>query len=142
MKINLKLILGFVGIALLIGVVGYISMTTMQRALQKNIGENYVSKAVETLDEVDRTIFYRIERWKSYAYTNPRLYKTVAKSNQEYENLSSRQEYINQIDRDWKEGKDTPFIQNLLNSELSRRLRKRIEFYRDKVAMMFFLRYM
>ena len=132
MKISQKLILGFLVVALLITSVGVISINTSQEALQESIGKGSVTLAHETLDKIDRTIYHKVLRWVSYAYTNPRLHETLAKSNQEFENLSNRQEYINNIDRDWKEGKDTPSIQEILNNELSNRLRKRTEFYEEK----------
>jgi len=131
MRIGQKLTWGFVGIASLVVIVGSVCVYTSQIELQKAIGKNSVMLAQETLDKIDRDIYDQIERWISYAYANPRLHETVAKSNQEFENLSDRQEYINKIDRDWKDSRNTPFIQELLNNELSKRLRKRTEFYRE-----------
>ncbi len=131
MRIGQKLTWGFAGIASLVVIVGSVCVYTSQIELEKAIGKNSVMLAQETLDKIDRNIYNQIERWISYAYANPRLHETVAKSNQEFENLSDRQEYINKIDRDWKDGRNTPFIQELLNNELSKRLRKRTEFYRE-----------
>ena len=129
MRIGHKSILGFVGIALLVGVVGYLAVNTSQKALQKSIGEGTVSLAAEVLGEIDKSIYSSIKGWMSYSYINPSLYETVAKSNQQFENMSNRQEYINKIDGDWKEGRDTPFIQGILNNKLSNGLRRGVEFY-------------
>jgi signal transduction histidine kinase len=131
MRIGQKLTWGFVGIASLVVIVGYVCVYTSQIELQKAIGKNSIMLAQETLDKIDRNIYNQIERWISYAYSNTRLHEIVAKSNQEFENLSDRQEYINKIDRDWKDDRNTPLIQELLNNELSKRLRKRTEFYRE-----------
>ena len=51
MRIGQKLILGFVGIALLIGVVGYVSVNEGQKALQTAIGKSSIMLAEEILDK-------------------------------------------------------------------------------------------
>ena len=135
MRIGQKLILGFVGITLLIGVVGYISVNTSQKALEKTIGESSVTLAQKTIDAIDRIIYRRIERWQSYDHTNPRLSETVIASNQEFEKLDNIQSYINEKDKEWTSAPKkeiTPFMKGLIDNKLSQRLRKRIDFYAKK----------
>ncbi len=95
MKIRQKLILGFVGIASLVGVVGIMCVNTSQRALQKSIGESSVALAVETMDKIDRNIYYTIEEFQAYC-SNLMLQDTVAKSNREFEKLENLQKYIDE----------------------------------------------
>ncbi len=133
LKIKTKIFIWFLVTILLIIAVGYFLVADLaQETLKKSIGENSVMLTQEILDKIDRSIYYKIERWLSYIHTNSRLYETVTGSNQEFENIENRQEYIDKIDKDWKEGKDVKLIQEILNNELSKRLKKRTEFYREK----------
>jgi len=133
MRIGQKSILGFVSVALLVGVVGYISVNTSQKALQKSIGESSVSLAVEILDKIDRGIYNKIERFQSFGDTS--LPETIAKSNQEFGKLDNIQSYINEKDRGWTsvpKEEITPFMRDLINNKLSKALRKRMQFYEEK----------
>jgi len=135
MKIGQKLIFGFVSIALLVGVVGYISIDASRKALQKTIGENSAILAGETLDAIDRIIYRRAERWQSYAASNPGFKQAIAESNRRLENSGDIQAYINEKDRAWRAaGKQqiTPFMQQLINNKLSEALRIRTNFYKEK----------
>jgi len=134
MKIKEKLILGFVGIASLVGAIGYICIFTSQRALQKTIGENSVTLAIETIDKIDRALGHTIEDFQAYS-TSLLLQKTVTKSNQEFDNLENIQDYIDKQDRKWvskQKGATISLSQELMNNELSEELRKKIEFYQEK----------
>ncbi len=88
MKIRQKLILGFVGIASLVGVAGIMCVNTSQRALQKSIGESSVALAVETMDKIDRNIYHTIEEFQAYC-NDLVLQETIAKSNREFEKLEN-----------------------------------------------------
>jgi len=135
MKITHKLFLGFAAVALLIGIVGYVSVNRSRAALQKAIGEASVVLAAGILDDIDRTIYHRIERWKSYVATNPRLNQTLISSNQEFKGLDDLQGYIKQRDREWisaPKGENTPFMKEILNNRLSQRLKRRIDFYEKR----------
>ena len=135
MKLSQKLILGFVSVALLVAVVGYISVGASQKALQKTIGENSVLLAQETLGAIDRIIYRRIERWQSYSASNPGLKQTIIESNQEFENLDNIQKYINEKDRAWRAAEkqeELLFTQELTNNKLSEALRIRANFYKEK----------
>ena len=134
MKIRQKLILGFVGIASLVGVVGIMCVNTSQRALQKSIGESSVALAVETMDKIDRNIYYTIEEFQAYC-NDLVLQETIAKSNREFEKLENLQKYIDEKNNEWisaEKGTTTPLMQELLNNKLSEELRDKKEFYKEK----------
>ncbi len=133
MRIGQKLVCGFVSVALLVGVVGYVSVNTCQKTLQKTIGENSVTLAVETLDKIDRGIHNRIEVFCSYC-KDLILQEATIKSNQEFQKLDNIQDYIDKKDKEWRAaGKEeiTPFMQELINDRLSEELREKIEFYEE-----------
>src|SRR4030042_1788242 len=127
MKIRQKLILGFVGIASLVGVVGIMCVNTSQRALQKSIGESSVALAVETIDKIDRNIYYTIEEFQSYC-SDLILQETIAESNREFEKLQNLQNYIDERDSEWisaQKGTTTPLMRELLNNKLSEELKEK-----------------
>jgi len=134
MKIRQKLILGFVGIASLVGVVGIMCVNTSQRALQKSIGDNSVALAVETMDKIDRHIYHTIEEFQAYC-SDLILREIVAKSNREFQNIENLQEYINKNDAEWisaRKGTAIPLLRELTNNRLSKELREKIGFHEEK----------
>jgi len=133
MKIRQKLILGFVGIASLVGVVGIMCVNTSQRALQKSIGESSVALAVETMDKIDRHIYHTIEAFQAYC-NDLALQETVAQSNREFEKLENLQKYIDEKNNEWISAQTgtTPLMQELLNNQLSKELREKVEFHEEK----------
>lgn len=134
MKIRQKLILGFAGIASLVGAVGIMCVNTSQRALQKSIGESSVALAVETMDKIDRNIYYTIVEFQAYC-SDLLLQETIAKSNQEFEKLENLQKYIDEQNNEWisaEKGTTTPLMQELLNNKLSEELREKIGFHEKK----------
>ncbi len=140
MKIRQKLILGFVGIASLVGVVGIMCVNTSQRALQKSIGENSVTLAVETMDKIDRHIYHTIEDFQAYC-TSLLLQQTVAQSNRVFEKLQDLQEYIDERNNEWisvQKTATTPLIKELFNNKLSEELRERIAFHEEKYGFQVF----
>ena len=140
MRIGHKSILGFVGIALLVGVVGYLAVNTSQKALQKSIGESSVSLAVEVLDEIDRSIYNRIEVFQEYS-RDLTVQKTVWESNQKFEQLDNIEAYVNEKEQEWTSAPKeeiTPFMQELIDNRLSKELREKTEFYEEKYGFRVF----
>ncbi|MFH1683000.1 MAG: hypothetical protein ABIA37_04345, partial [Candidatus Woesearchaeota archaeon] len=134
MKLNYLLISGFLVIALLVGVVGYTSVTQSKKILQKEIGEGSVLLAQETVDKIDRNILHRIEEFQAYS-KDLSLQEAIIKSNQEFAAILDVQKYIDQKDQEWISvpGEEiTPFMQELMSNELSEELREKIEFYEEK----------
>ena len=134
MKIGHKLILGFIGIALLIVGIGYISLYTCQKALQKTIGADAVSLAAEAIDKIDRSIYSKIEKFQIYA-SHLNIQKAAKQSNEEFEKLDDIKGFIKQRDKNWasvpKES-TTAFMQELINNELAEELKAQVEFYERK----------
>lgn len=137
MKIQRKLTLGFAGIAVLIGVVGYICVDAGQKTLQRSIAQDSLILAQETLDKIDRTIHARIEQAETYA-RHLIFEELLLNSNFEFDKLDDPQADISQRDNEWTSApRDsiTPFMRQLINNELAVELREEMElkqFYEDK----------
>ncbi len=133
-SIRKKLVAGFLIVSLLSGVVGYLSVSIAQEELQKEIGESSALLAQQIIDKIDRDIYGRIEEFQVYS-ADLILQETLIKSNQEFENLSNVQDYINETDLNWTSAPKetiTPFMQELINNTLSEELSEKIEFYEEK----------
>ncbi len=131
MKIGLRLILGFLAVSVLVAIVGYISTNANQRTLQKTIGDSSVQLALETLRDIDRNLYLKIESFQEYT-NDLTLQDVILESNQTFEKLDNIQAYINEKNHEWTSApKDviTPFMQDLINNRLSDELRVKMEFY-------------
>ncbi len=131
MKLNTILIGGFLVIALLVGFSTFVSISVSKNALQESIGENSVLLAEETMDKIDRSIYSRIEEFQTYS-KDPTLREELINSNQEFENLTNIQDYIDKKDKEWittSEETITPFMQELIENRLSVELNEKIGFY-------------
>jgi HAMP domain-containing protein len=140
MKISQKLILGFVSIALLVAIVGYISIKASQKALQEGIGQSSAALAANMLEHIDRAIYRRIEAFQEYSKDST-IRQSVAKSNTEFEKLSNIQAYISEKDQQWTsipKEEITPFMQDIMGNELSERLREKADFYDKKYGYQVF----
>ncbi len=134
MKLNQKLILGFLVLAALVAVIGYISIYISQRALEQYIEKSSISLAAETLDKIDRNIYSKIEIFQEYS-KDLILQQSLLESNQEFEKLDDIQAYIKTKDEEWissQKTTTTPFMQGLINNSLSLELREKIGFYEKK----------
>jgi len=140
MKIRQKLILGALGFALLIGIVGYISVYKSHGFLTDAIGENSRILAQETLNEIDRGIYIRIEEIL-FLSQDPMIQDAVIRSNRKFDQMSDRQTYIEKKDQAWRgapKKPEMPFIQQLSGTEISRKLQKRVMFYQKKYGFKVF----
>ena len=134
MKISQKLILVFLLMALLIWVVGGYAVYASRKALTQSIGEGSASLARKILDEIDRDILSRAEMFQTCS-KDLVLQEEVAKSNHEFEKIDNIKAYISQKDQEWvsaPKGTITPFMQELIGSELSGELREKLKFYKEK----------
>ncbi|MGD2094548.1 MAG: response regulator [Phycisphaerales bacterium] len=133
MKIRQKLILGFAGIASLVGIVGYIAIDTSKKALQKSIGETSIALAVRIMNDIDRDIYNKIEIFQEYS-TNLILRDAVLESNRYFDELDDVQTFIEEKDKEWisiPENELSVFMLELLKSRLSVELREKIRFYEN-----------
>ncbi len=134
MKLIHKIIFGFVLIILLIWVVEYFATNTSKRALRKSIEESSVLLVAKVMDEIDKDIYRRIEETQLFA-KDFMTQRAVLISNRAFEKMGDVQKYISTVDQEWtslpKES-ITPFIQQIIDNELSRELRERKQYYEDK----------
>ncbi len=134
MKIGQKLTLAFLGVALLIGVAGYVSLNTGQEALQESIGESSVSLVAGILSNIDRAIYNKIEEFQIYA-ENSEVQKVTKESNEEFEKLDDIQRFIERKDREWTSVPQktvTDFMRESANNEPAKELKRRLKFYEEK----------
>ena len=128
------MICGFISVALLVTVVGFISVNASRKILQKNIGENYVALAIEMLRHIDGSIYARVETFQEYC-RDLVTQRVISESNKEFEKLENIQAYIDKQDRQWTslpKEEVTAYMQSLMNNELSRELREKADFYEEK----------
>ncbi|MDD2758592.1 MAG: PAS domain-containing protein, partial [Patescibacteria group bacterium] len=136
MKIRAK----FVSLFLVLAVLGSASSFVITNYFLRNtivetVGNYNVLLAEERMNAVDRTIFYRLERWESYAQSNTDLVGALKNSNQEFRQLSDINQYIGEQDKKWlaaPKGVLTPFMRTIIENKLTDGLKARIKFYNDK----------
>lgn len=134
MKILYKMILGFSIVILSIWVVEFFAVDTSKKALKKSIEESSVLLAVQIIDELDKNIFRRIEENQLYS-KDMILQNSVLASNREFEKLDNIQAYINKKDMEWTSAPKesiTPFMQKIINNALSKELKERKLYFKNK----------
>lgn len=134
MRIALKLILGFLLAIIIVGTTGFIIININQKSLEETIGEQKIFYATETIEKIDKNIYNRIEILKLYS-TNLILQNALKESNKEFEKLDDIQDYINEKEKEWTSVPKetiTPFMQQILDNQLSNRLKVRYEFYEEE----------
>jgi len=133
MKILYKQLLGFLIIVVIISAGGFMAVNEIEKAYKQDLMEAALSLTSRQMDELNRDIYNEIEGFVEYT-TNIQLQRTVSESNLEFERFSNVQGYIDDKDRKWKAAPSeeaTPFMQTILNNELSRLLSNRIRFYEE-----------
>ncbi len=134
-SIQRKIIAGFLVVIFILVALGFFIIIQSQEALQKSAGENSAMFVNEAMGFIDKTIYYRFEGWESYVKNNLELFESIRKSNEEFENLTDIQEYINEKNQEWVSVSHetiTPFMQELIDNILSDRLRTKTDFYGKK----------
>ncbi len=131
MKIKQKIGLGFGIPVFIILVVAVIFTLVTKKTLQKEIAESALRLSNKTIRDIDKGIYYRLEQIQ--AYTGDILMaNALIASNNEFDKIDNVQNYINAIDMDWINGKETLFINNILNNELSKELSEIVKLYNEK----------
>jgi diguanylate cyclase (GGDEF)-like protein len=134
MRILYKLLLSFFAIVLIIGITSFIVVRASHRALRKEIGETAVAMTVQIVREIDKRIFERIDHFQEFIVSKY-LRDIVARSNMDFEKMDNVQGFIDDKDHEWTSmprGTITPFMQELLENDLSDTLRKKIGFYNSE----------
>lgn len=131
MKITHKLILGFSVVTFLMLVFGYYAASISQRALETIIGEDAVSISTGLLNDIDRGINNKIDIFVEYS-NDPALQDILARSNRVFDGLDDAGGFIDRKDIEWTSvpvEETTPFMQRLLNNELSKKIKGTLDFY-------------
>lgn len=134
MRILYKLLLSFFAIVLIIGITSFVMVRASHRALRTEIGETAVVMTVQIVSEMDKRIFERIDHFQEFI-VGKYLRDMVARSNMDFEKMDNVQGFIDEKDHEWTSvprGTITPFMQKLLENDLSDMLRKKMEFYNDE----------
>ena len=130
MKIIYKFTLVVLAALLLFAMAGYHAVKVSQKNLQDRIGTGSIKLAERTLSEIDRTIANRVEAFSVYSM-DAGLQEMLKESNEAFDKLDDVHGYINDRDLAWRAeaGKDTGFVRDVLENDLSRELAKRVKFY-------------
>ena len=135
-KISTKLITGYAVIVALMGMLGVASSFVARNALKDEIGKATSLAASETLSRIDRNIYDRFEMVHQYA-SDLVLQQAVEKSNQEFEKMSDREDYIIRQEANWlvtPKGEISPLMQKLMSNELAGELKSIINFYEKEYS--------
>jgi PAS domain S-box-containing protein len=136
MKIRAKLISVFVILAGLGATSSFVVTNYVLRStIIKNIGDYNVLLAGEKINIVDRIIYRRLERWESYSKSNHDLVDALNVSNQEFQGMKDADQYIVEQDKEWQavpKNEITPFMQAIIDNNLSTNLRSVTKFYNDQ----------
>ena len=133
-KISRKLIFAFLVMILILIFSGALAIVGSQNALIESIGENSVVIAQDTIDEIDRVVFFRKEEAMFFS-SDERFKKALVKSNKEFDAKSNTEKYIAGEDANWVSVPKeviTPFMSELIDSDLSERLRDKINFFEEQ----------
>lgn len=131
MKVQTKLILGFVIIYLLFGSAIFVSVYKSSKELEKSVTLDLQILIQEITGHMDIYVNERIGDFTAYSKDSI-LQEFVLQSNAEFEKLSNIQGYIDQKDKEWvsaQKSEITPFMQQLIGNKLADELRGNIKFY-------------
>jgi nitrogen fixation/metabolism regulation signal transduction histidine kinase len=145
MKIKHKINLSFFFLSLIAGIIFLISFSYYgQNKIEKIVGEDSVSLAREAMDNIDHLISMRIEDVQAYAQ-DLSTEELLIESNYQYEQMQNRDEYIKEIDQQWRSDVENEtnndFINEISNNSLSRELAEEFElkqFYKEKYGFPIF----
>ncbi|MCA9407514.1 MAG: response regulator, partial [Candidatus Omnitrophica bacterium] len=134
MKIKYKLTIGFVIIAFLVLFGGILSFARQERNLINAIGNDFSILAKETILNLDRSIYQSVENLQVFM-TDIVWQEEIERSNQEFEKQKDIQEIIDEREKQWRAAANediAPFMESLLENDLSEELMEIIEFYNEK----------
>jgi len=102
------------------------SVTASQDFIQQSVGQSSILLAEDTAKFIEFGVSIKIDDLIDFSKTEL-VQKTLLESNQEFDNLSDIQGYIDQQEDAWvstPEETITPFMQSLISNELSEDIRK------------------
>ena len=136
MKIDVKLISGFLIITSFIGIVGYVTFELSESDLQNAVANRQVSLATEIIGEIDNSAYTRFVLFTSYT-NDPIVQENIIQSNQEFAKLDNAQQYISEKDQEWisaQREEVTPFMADLINNQLAQKLKEDAKMYEKYYA--------
>ncbi len=136
MKLLYKLFLGFLFVAAMSWIIGYFSVNHSKEILEMVFIDNSETLARGIAKGIEENILNTITIFREFSQ-NTLTQNTLATSNKDFEKLPDIQAYILQKDRAWissQKREITPFMDNLINNDLSRELRRKIQFYEKEAG--------
>ncbi|MEW5895405.1 MAG: PAS domain-containing protein [Candidatus Omnitrophota bacterium] len=112
----------------------YFTNGISKRRMEIALGENLTAEADHVLSHIESEIYNKVELVQLFL-EGLTVQETLAVSNQEFELLGDRQNYIDQQDRDWVAfplGEESGLMKELINNRLSDELRVRTRFLKEK----------
>ncbi len=126
MGIHDRILLGFIGLGVAIGVAGYVSLTTSERTLEETIGNESVDLAHATMDHMFGSIDAYLEDVQRHAWRLAR-HDLLRQSNDEFDRLQDANDVIRVAEEGWQSGADAARVQTITENELSQALRDDLE---------------
>ena len=134
LKFYQRLAYGFLFSFLLLVVVFLFLMIGTQNILQKSIENNLEVLTSQTMNNIDRSIYGRIEeiqaRTQAVAFR-----QKVLKFNSDFDSIDNVQQYINEKDVEWASvelEEVTPFMQELMDNDVAKTLHSIVNFYEER----------
>jgi len=131
MKIKFKLILSFILITLIFAIGTIVAAEVFRNENQHHIKQESLIYSEHAIDEIYEKISFRVEEQKLLA-NSLSLTDYIISSNKDFELNPELYKNIAQIDQDWKDGKETTFIQQILGNSLSHELQNIVNLYDDE----------
>ncbi len=129
MKVVHKLLLAPVLVfGAILGVGQYVASTT-EDALRAEIMDHSAQQCATVMNEIDRLVATRVEDWQAYAST-PLVRRALRASNDAFAADDLREARIDEDDAQWRAAppdETTPLMVELMENEVSRDLRARLE---------------
>ena len=134
MKIKHKLLLGMAISIIMSWGVGFFALSTSRRVLKESIVTHSAAQAESVMGEIARSVRSRIAQWKTYSQ-DPLLLRTLRDSNRQFDELSDKQGYIDEREAAWRsteKNKFSPFMKELISTDLSKDLSKHLAVYKEE----------
>jgi signal transduction histidine kinase len=126
MKIHDRILLGFIGLGVAIGVVGYVSLTISQHTLEETIGN-------ASVDLASTTMGHMLDSFRAYADDIQRhawpigRHELLRQSNEAFDRLQDVNEAIRVAEEDWVSGDALDHVQAIAHNDISQYLRDYLE---------------
>jgi PAS domain S-box-containing protein len=131
MKLVHKFTLCLISLILFSSLTGYFAIIQSKKIIHDAFINNSEILALEMLNGLERELAIMIRAFNSYSY-DELIQQDLITSNREFDKLGDAQAYINNQDEEWPSTtgeKITPFIHDILNSDLSKKLKQKLAFY-------------